>query len=344
MTSTKTASGKLNVFISYSRDDIVFADQLIAALALSDCATTIDRQGIFGGEDWKRRLGNLIRDADTVVFVLSPSSARSPICAWEAEEAVRMGKRIIPVLCRPLDDVQPSPHLTDLNYIYFYTDPKVPGSGFGTGQVRLVAALDTDLDWLREHTRLLQRATEWQSSRKPTSRLLFGDSVAEAVLWIANKPRNAPEPTALQFEFIRASEEHEAQRVNAENRHREEIALLEAARAKAHKEREAERRKSAIHVRRMGMLMTFGFFAAVLFATLAGSLGFIVLQKKREIEAQRQLVLKQQAGESAGIAAFPDDEGKVGGGDGSGANPLDIGWTRGKSSGDDASKKSMQLE
>jgi hypothetical protein len=40
----------------------------------------------------------LIRDADTIVFVLSPSSAGSPVCAWEAKEAASLGKRIIPVL------------------------------------------------------------------------------------------------------------------------------------------------------------------------------------------------------------------------------------------------------
>ena len=64
-----------------------FADQLDAALDLSGFECLIDRHGISGGEDWKRRLGNLISEADTVVFVLSPSSARSEICAWEVEEA-----------------------------------------------------------------------------------------------------------------------------------------------------------------------------------------------------------------------------------------------------------------
>ena len=63
--------GKLNVFISYSRDDLAFADQLDASLQLGGFETTIDRRGISAGEDWKARLGSLIRDADTVVFVLS---------------------------------------------------------------------------------------------------------------------------------------------------------------------------------------------------------------------------------------------------------------------------------
>jgi hypothetical protein len=88
-------------------------------------------------------------------------TARSEICAWEVEEATRLGKRILPVNCRPLEGASPPPRLRDLNYIFFHEDPKAPGAGFGTGLAKLVAALNTDFDWLREHTRYLQRATEW---------------------------------------------------------------------------------------------------------------------------------------------------------------------------------------
>src|SRR5262245_18929937 len=61
--------GKLRVFISFSRDDVDFADQLEAVLDAYGFETSIDRHGISGGEEWKRRLGNLISEADTVVFV-----------------------------------------------------------------------------------------------------------------------------------------------------------------------------------------------------------------------------------------------------------------------------------
>ena len=132
---------KLRVFISYSRDDLKFADQLDAALNACGFECLIDRHGISGGEDWKRRLGNLISDADTVVFVLSPSSARSPICDWEVEEAARLNKRILPVNCRPLEGVTPPPRLQELNYIFFYEEPKLPDAGFGTGLADLVTAL-----------------------------------------------------------------------------------------------------------------------------------------------------------------------------------------------------------
>ena len=140
--------GKLRVFIFYSRDDANFADQLEAALDTCGFETSIDRHGIPGGEEWKRRLGTLISEADTVVFVLTPTSARSPICSWEVDEAERLGKRILPANWRPLEDASPPPQLRERNYIFFYDNPKEPGSGFGTGLAKLVAALNTDFDWL----------------------------------------------------------------------------------------------------------------------------------------------------------------------------------------------------
>jgi hypothetical protein len=182
---------KLRVFISYSREDLDFADQLASALDSSGFECFIDREGISGGEAWERRLGNLISEADTVVFVLSPDSARSKTCNWEVEEAARLNKRILPANWRPLESVNPPPRLRDLNYIFFYKESKVPGSGFGTGLAKLVTALNTDFDWLRDHTRYLQRATEWDAGGRPANRLLSGDDIAEAKAWVARRPKRS---------------------------------------------------------------------------------------------------------------------------------------------------------
>jgi hypothetical protein len=53
------------------------------------------------------------------------------VCKWEVEQAVQNGKRIVPVLCRPLDGAASPKQLEWLNYIFFYPEPKSPGSGFG---------------------------------------------------------------------------------------------------------------------------------------------------------------------------------------------------------------------
>jgi TIR domain len=95
-----SAHHKAKVFISYSRDDINFADQLVAALEGTGFDPLIDRHSIPGGEDWKAQLRHMIVEADSIVFVLSPRSAASKLCEWEVEEADQLNKRLIPIVVR----------------------------------------------------------------------------------------------------------------------------------------------------------------------------------------------------------------------------------------------------
>jgi hypothetical protein len=261
--------GKLRVFISYSRDDLNFADQLEAALTLCGFECLIDRHDISGGEDWKRRLGNLISEADTVVFVLSPSSARSPICDWEVEEAARLNKRILPVNCRPLEGASPPLRLRELNYIFFYEEPKISDSGFGTGLANLVTALNTDFDWLRAHTHYLQRAMEWDAGGRPPDRLLSGNDILEAKAWAAARPKSAPEPTALQLDFIRASEEEAAARLSEQRKQLEAVAAAQAAREIALHNAEAALKQAADAQRRRARIRNIALVVVSAFAVLS---------------------------------------------------------------------------
>jgi TPR repeat protein len=269
------ARDKLRVFISYSREDLEFVDQLKAGLDPCGVECIVDFEGISGGEDWKRRLGDLISEADTMIFVLTPESARSEICAWEAQEAIRLNKRIVPVNWRPLEGASPPPELRERNYIFFYEDHKAaPGSGFGTGLAKLVAALNTDFDWLREHTRYLQRATEWDRGGRPANRLLSGNDIAEAKAWAARRPKNAPEPTALHLDFILASEEDAEARSNAQRKQLDERerALKQAA--------DAQRKRATIRN-----------IALVVVSILA----VLVLGNWMQAERQRQIAEEQKA-------------------------------------------------
>jgi WD40 repeat protein len=275
---------KLRVFVSYSREDLDFADQLVAGLELCGFEPVIDRHGISGGEEWELRLGNLIREADTIVFVLSPDSAASQICEWEVKQAASLNKRIIPVNCRPLDGTVPPEELRELNYIFFYKEPKTPGTGFGSGLARLVAALNTDLDWLREHTRLLQRAMEWEGGGRSVNRLLSGTLITEAKAWAARRPKDAPEPTGLHLDFIRASEEEEARRASDERRQIEAMAAAQAERAEALRAaEEANRRRARFRV------VAFGLLAAV--AVVAAGLAWLAETRRKEASRATQLAI-----------------------------------------------------
>lgn len=72
-----------------------------AALDIYGFECLIDRQGISGGKDWKRRLGSLISEADTVVFVLSPASTHPEICLGATCEAHPSSSIPAPWDCRP---------------------------------------------------------------------------------------------------------------------------------------------------------------------------------------------------------------------------------------------------
>jgi hypothetical protein len=307
-TESAAVPGKFRVFISYSRDDLDFADQLDVALRLQGFETSLDRHAISGGEEWKQRLANLIRQADTVVFVLSPTSAVSQICAWEVEEAARLGKRTIPVVSQPLDGASAPARLQDLNYIFFYREPKSPDSGWGFGQARLVEALNTDLEWLREHTRLLLRATEWDTGGRAENRLLSGSDIAAAKAWAARRPKGAPAPTAQHLEFIRASEEAEDARLSAQRKQLEDMTAAQHERAKALLEAEHALSKTIRLQRRQAWAATI---IVVVLATIGWwAYGVIVEQRAVAREAERDDIRGQIVAYSAAFGSMAFDQGK----------------------------------
>ena len=120
--SHAAADGKLKVFISYSRKDArAFADELVAGLELAGFAPFLDRHDIAAGEDWEARLGGLIQEADTVVFVVSPEAVKSERCRWEVDKTVELSKRLLPVIFRPVPDADIPAKLSRLQFIRFDT-------------------------------------------------------------------------------------------------------------------------------------------------------------------------------------------------------------------------------
>jgi hypothetical protein len=304
-TAVQQNGAKLRVFICYSRIDVAFAEQLASALN-PWFACQMDHHSIGGGEEWEKRLGNLISDADTIIFVLSPDSAGSKICAWEVDEAVRLNKRIIPINCRPLEGTNPPSKLQALQQIHFYPDPKTPGSGFGNGLARLVVTLNTDFDWVREHTRYFQRATEWDARGRPANRLLSGDHIVEARAWAERRPKNAPEPMALHLDFIRASEQEAEARSSEQRKQLETITAAQAEREEALRERE-EALKQVADAQRKRARNRNALVAVSVLAVVAGSFGWGA-EQSRKIAVQSLDILARA---TKVVAQDKDDPAKV---------------------------------
>jgi hypothetical protein len=87
---------KARIFISYSRKDMAFADRLDAALKARGFDPLLDRTEIYVFEDWWQRIQNLITQADTVIFVLSPVSVFSDTCHKEVQFAASRNKCFAP--------------------------------------------------------------------------------------------------------------------------------------------------------------------------------------------------------------------------------------------------------
>lgn len=212
------------IFVSYSRADMAFADELVAGLEYDKSFDAlIDRFAIHEAEDWRARLGTLIAQCDAVAFILTPTSAQSPVCHWEVDEALRLSKKVVPVLAIAVEAAKVPPKLAALNYVRFDPDDAGRPRSFMAGLASLRRALTTDIDWIREHTRLLVRAIEWESSGRAENRLLYGGDIAAARAWQRRQPKDAPPPTEQHIDFIAESEVAEAARNSVERQRAENL-------------------------------------------------------------------------------------------------------------------------
>src|SRR5215471_5580323 len=172
---------KLKVFISYSRKDSAeFADELLAGLKVAGFAPFLDRHDIAAGEDWEVRLGGLIEQSDTVVFVVSPEAVKSERCVWEVDRTIELSKRLLPVSYKPVPEHDIPKELSRLQFVRFDTGP-----GITRPLAELAEALRQDLNWIREHTRLGELAMRWEGRKRPESLSLRGDDLDAAKAWMA---------------------------------------------------------------------------------------------------------------------------------------------------------------
>lgn len=266
----RAAAGRLKVFVSYSRADLDFADQIVLALKDRGFEPLMDRHSIDAAEKWKDRLGALLLSCDTVVFILTEPSAQSKTCAWEVERAAELGKRMIPIVPGPLPGgAHPPPQLAELNYIHFYTDAEKPGTGFYDGVMRLERALKVDLDWLRRQTQYAERAAEWRAQdaaeRRPEDHLLRATALEEAQAWLARTPVGAT-VAPLVRDYIVASEAAETER-----RIEAQANVAEREAALAEKESAVAAQARADKMARRATLVGVGVAAVLLALALWGN-------------------------------------------------------------------------
>ncbi|MEO1553826.1 MAG: toll/interleukin-1 receptor domain-containing protein [Pseudomonadota bacterium] len=267
--ATYASADQLVVFVSYSRAQVHFADELELYLTNQNHKVLLDRHGISKGEDFQARLGEMILDCDTVVFILSDESAQSEVCAWEIEEAIRLSKRILVVTLSDLSDGIHAPQaLAGIDWIHCWNNPAVPGSSQTKGLIELDTALRTDVQWLRQCTEYQRQAANWarRGKKKESPILLRDDLLAEALDFAKNTPTNEDLPEDVA-EFFAKSSEYQAT-----------LNSSAVTRAKA--------------VRRTGLI---GAFVSAVFFLLAMGFGYVALQQRDAAVAERNEANRQSS-------------------------------------------------
>jgi hypothetical protein len=196
--ATQVASiekGSAKVFLAYSRKDRPFAEHLREAFKEVGEETLVDWD-ILPTKDFEDHVRDAIESADTFVFVISPSSMDSSFCMQELQYATSQNKRIVPVVVRKVEAWKLPEQLREEHWIRF-TEKDDFAAAFRT----LREAIKSDLVWVRLHTRLLVRATEWDKRERDASLLLRGRDLSEAEQWLG-KETLEPALTALQRAYI----------------------------------------------------------------------------------------------------------------------------------------------
>ena len=200
-----------DIFISYGREDSkAFAIELNRQLTEQGLITWFDQEDIPLAVDYQKQINTGIEKAHNFIFIIAPRSVNSPYCLKEIELAIKLNKRIIPLLHvaeisqeiwqernpkETKEDWQEyqskglhsseqnmNPIIKKLNWVYFREN-----DNFETSFSGLLKIIDRHKDYVDHHTNLLVRALEWERNQKQTNYLLIGEERQKAENWLKEK-------------------------------------------------------------------------------------------------------------------------------------------------------------
>jgi WD40 repeat protein len=233
---------QLDVFISYSRRDREFAEALCHQLKRHQLNIWVDWENIPIAADWRQEIQEGIESAHTFLFIISPDSVASPYCQDEIAQAISNNKRIISIVWRKdydrhwFDKIPALATIRRHNWLHCNTVDALTHT-----TPKLIHAINTDLDYVKAHTRLLLQAIEWKTQERREEFLLRKTELnqAQAVLnqgkaielqWIAQgrieKLPFIPLPTELQEEFVAESAALETTIAQQEQKRQRRIQML----------------------------------------------------------------------------------------------------------------------
>jgi TIR domain len=102
------------VFLSYTRSDLETARRLERALVAAGVEVWRDQEGLYGGAQWPKAIGEAIASSAMLVLVWSARAARSHFVELEWTIALALKKSIVPCM---LDNTHLPPSLSAINWV-----------------------------------------------------------------------------------------------------------------------------------------------------------------------------------------------------------------------------------
>src|ERR1700722_8531557 len=172
--SSSANQPSLFLFFSYAREDRSIAEEIRALAQTLDTEAWMDTNDLIPPADYWTEIKQAIDRADAFVFFVSVASlAARDSCLRELDYAVAHGKRVVPVQLEDVSDVRMPTAIARPHWVIADDHTRIEAA-----TESLIRAAMIDLDRVRAHARLLQRATEWHSNPKGSQ--LLGRSEVES--------------------------------------------------------------------------------------------------------------------------------------------------------------------
>jgi WD40 repeat protein len=196
------------IFLSYSRKDSAVARKLIDAFKDMGHDPWVDWEDIPPAVGWLEQIFQGIEGSDAFFFLVSPDSVASEVCGVEVSKAEENNKRIIPIVVRDVNtrEVKVHPTVGELNWIRLRE-----GDSFEEALALIKIAIELDIDWVEEHSRLQLRALEWHRANE-SSLLLRGNDLRKTRAAVMEHKNTNPRPTEIQGTYVDRSNQDERRR------------------------------------------------------------------------------------------------------------------------------------
>ncbi|NET35763.1 MAG: TIR domain-containing protein [Cyanothece sp. SIO1E1] len=203
--SIKNANNLMTqVFLSYSEQDHATTEKIRKTLMRESFTLWSSRTDIQPGKDFQEEINRGIEEADNLVYLISWDSLQSTYCQQEINYALKLNKRIIPLLIESIDLEKIPSELRSLQFIDFTSHENEIAHRQAAD--KLLKSLNEDAAYYTAQKILLTKALKWERQKYNPSILLRGYNLRHSEAWLrVGQQLERYGPILLQEEFVAAS-------------------------------------------------------------------------------------------------------------------------------------------